>query len=208
MTACIRPSEPDRFFPEQRPGGRVQRQEPAVAGDSEDPIAGRVPAGVYEVPALGELVQFEARSAPGRLDRVDEERSLRCPSRHRKELPDGDAVGMSQPAAPSDRAPLPSVSIVQTSLTPFSDRTKRRVFGPAKEGTETSPPGVGSRRTPPASTGMRLSCDAPETGRVTATMDRPSGENLPGRPAPSRVASPPASGRIQIPDVFSVGPRS
>src|SRR5262245_25696788 len=102
------------------------------------------------------------------------------PFRHRKELPDGDAIGASHPSAPRDLAPLPSVFIVQTSRTPFSVRTKRRVFGPANEGAETSPPGVGSRRTPPASTGIKLSCDVPETDCVTATTDRPSGENFPG----------------------------
>src|ERR1700693_3693819 len=113
---------------------------------------------------------------------------------------------MSHPAAPSDRAPLPSVSIVQTSLTPFSDRTKSRVLGPAKEGAETLPAEAGSRRTPPASTGMRMSSGAPERGRVTATTHRPSGENFPGQPSPSRVASPPERGRDQTHDLFSVRP--
>src|SRR4029450_11091412 len=118
---------------------------------------------------------------------------LRCPT-HRKELPDGDAVGASHPSAPSDRAPLPSVAIVQTWLTPFSDRTKRRVFGPAKEGAETSPPGVGSRRTPPASTGLRLSCEARlRTGHDGSAVGREfSGvtRSQPGRVTPRERADP------------------
>src|SRR6266496_4376541 len=133
---------------------------------------------------------------------------LRSRSTHTKEVPDGDAIGMSQPDAPNERAPLPSVSILQTSLTPFSDRTKRIVVGPAKEGEETSAPAEERRRVPPASTGIRTSCGEPESGRVSATIHRPSGENFPGKPSPSRVASPPSTGRTQTPDVFSVGPPS
>src|SRR6266540_3686428 len=92
--------------------------------------------------------------------------ALRSPSTHTKEVADGEAVGASQPDAPNERAPLPSVSILQTSLTPFSDRTKRIVVGPAKEGEETSAPAEERRRVPPASTGIRTSCGEPESGRV------------------------------------------
>src|SRR5512144_506202 len=134
--------------------------------------------------------------------------SLRSPSTHTKDVADGEAVGAPQPRAPSERAPLPSVSILQTSLTPLSDRTKRIVLGPAKDGAETSAPPADSWRVPPASTGMRTSCGGPDSGRVNPTTQFPSGENFPGYPSPSRVASPPSSGRTQTPIVFSVGPPS
>src|SRR5262249_48222365 len=110
---------------------------------------------------------------------------FRGPFKHRKALPDGDAVGMSQPAAPRDRAPPPPVAMVQPWLPLFPDGRKGGGPGQEKGGGETPRGGVGGGGPPPASTGMRLSCDAPETGRVTATMDRPSGENRPGRPSPS-----------------------
>src|SRR4030095_16147299 len=65
-----------------------------------------------------------------------------------------------------------------------------------------------SWRATPSATGRSRSCRGPASGGVSAITHRPSGENLPWVALLKRTASPPSTGRIHVPTVFSVAPES